>query len=71
VKELEVLRGTTLTAMWMRELDHFVEVYGKYKEGREKIMSGSVVGEKSGGKGVKCGAKGGMTSGVKSGGKKK
>ena len=51
VKELEVLRGTSLTTMWMRELDHFVEVYGKYKEGREKIMSGSVTaGGKSGGK---------------------
>ena len=68
VKELEVLRGTTLTTMWMRELDHFVEVYGKYKEGREKIMSGSVVGGKSGGKSVKSSVKGG---GVKSGGKKK
>ena len=53
VKELEVLRGTSLTTMWMRELDHFVEVYGKYKEGREKIMSGSVAGGKSGGKVLK------------------
>jgi hypothetical protein len=51
----------------MRELDHFVEVYGKYKEGREKIMSGSVVGGKSGGKGAKSSVK----SGAKSGGKKK
>ena len=60
VQELEVLRGTSLTTMWIRELDQFVEVYRKYKEGREKIMSGSVVGGKSGGK-----------SGVKSGGGKK
>ena len=67
-KELEVLRGTSLTTMWMRELDHFVEVYGKYKEGREKIMSGSVVGgKKSSGKGVKSGVK----SIAKGGGKKK
>ena len=60
VQELEVLRGTSLTTMWIRELDQFVEVYRKYKEGREKIMSGSVVGGKSGGKG-----------GAKSGGGKK
>ena len=66
VQELEVLRGTSLTTMWIRELDQFVEVYRKYKEGREKIMSGSVVGGKSGGKsGVKSGG------GAKSGGGKK
>lgn len=41
VKELELLRKTTLEKMWLSELDNLEKEYIAYKTYREKIQSGS------------------------------
>ena len=41
IRQLEALRNTTVTQMWSRELDEFLQEYKKYKEKREKIASNS------------------------------
>lgn len=43
IKELDVLEKTTLTTMWLRELEQFSQEYMKYKNAREKISAESVI----------------------------
>jgi|TARA_B110000114_G_scaffold161256_1_gene178462 DNA topoisomerase-2 len=38
VQTLDILRKTTVTMMWKRELDVFVREYSKYKQEREKLQ---------------------------------
>jgi DNA topoisomerase-2 len=45
--ELEELKRTDLTTMWIRELDQLEAEYIKYKNGREKILSDSKIEVKS------------------------
>jgi DNA topoisomerase-2 len=42
IKELDILQKTSLTTMWLHELDILKSEYSKYKTGREKIMNESI-----------------------------
>jgi DNA topoisomerase-2 len=39
VKELQILKNTQLTTMWLLELQKFEDEYMKYKQSREKIVN--------------------------------
>ena len=38
IKELQILKNTQLTTMWLQELQKFEDEYMKYKQSREKII---------------------------------
>ena len=46
VKELDILEKTSLTTMWLRELNNLEKEYGKYKESRKKLLESSVITDK-------------------------
>jgi hypothetical protein len=39
INELEILKNTTISTMWLRELDVLENEYTKYKEARKNSMS--------------------------------
>ena len=43
MKELEDVQNTTITQMWLTELDNFKTQYLKYKDDRERLMRGDYV----------------------------
>lgn len=43
MKELDILENTTLTTMWLQELDVLDKEYNKYQESRKKLLESSVI----------------------------